>query len=262
LDFASYEIWNFIEQVLRVTVEDLSLFREFNGTPTGTVIAQLTDDIPLERLSRFNGATFKGVAVEARLFDSVLSFQKFLRLHSEVRSDPLSKLLRGGSPPLVYVLNFDGADDDLKRLFSSCGEISLTMSYPYRQGKFHTIYFVSDVAARLACRTFNGYDRGRLVVALLHIRAAERAFRARHVEDVTWLRDEAGAFGKVEEMRGGDAGEVFILMETLDAARAACTLINGRVVGGKAIATNFVDRELFKGLPTSGLRNGCRETLD
>jgi hypothetical protein len=235
--------------VLRVAVEDLSLFRDFSGTPTGTVIAQLADDVALDRLGRFNGAAFKGVAVEARLFDSVLSFQKFVRLHSEVRSDALAKLLRRAIPPLVYVLNFDGTDDDLKRLFSACGEISLTMSYPYRQGKFHTIYFTSDVAARLACRTFNGYDRGRLVVALLHMRAAERAFRARRVEDVAWLRDEAEAFGKVEEMKGGDAGEVFVLMETLEAARAACTLINGRVVGGKAIATTFVDTELFKRLP-------------
>jgi hypothetical protein len=146
------------------------------------------------------------------------------------------------------MLNFDRPDDDLKRLFSSCSDISLTVSYPYRQGRSHTVYFTSDVSARLACQTFHEYDHRRLVVALLHIRAAERAFRTRRVEDVAWLRDEAEAFWKVEEMKGGEAGEVFVLTETLDGARAPCTLISSRVVSGKVITTNFIHSELFKRL--------------
>jgi hypothetical protein len=246
-DFASFEIWNFIEKIIRTPLEDVSLFRDFNGDPTGVVIAQLTDDIPISRLDRFKGQRFKDSAVEVRLFNTMQSFQKFIRFHANLIDDPVRKLLRGAAPPIIYVLNFEGTDDDLKCLFSKCGDITLAMAAPFREGRYYTLYFAADEGARRACRLFNGYSVGsrRLVVSALHHRSGERTFAIRGLGRYEVVASEVEGFGKVAEVKNPGTGTVYVAMEQVDAAKAACALLNRRIIGEDHLTTFFVDPEFF-----------------
>jgi hypothetical protein len=45
-DFVSYEIWNYIEEILPVRLEDVSLFRDHKGGQTGLVIAKCAQEVP------------------------------------------------------------------------------------------------------------------------------------------------------------------------------------------------------------------------
>jgi hypothetical protein len=247
-DFSSFEIWNFIEQILQTTVEDLSLFRHYNGMPTGVVVAQLADDVPLSRLDRFHGREFKGFPAEARLFDTMQAFQKFMRLHAELRDEPVSALLRVTIPPVVYILNFEGTDEDLKALFGQCGEITLAMSAPFRERRYHTLCFATDEAARKAARTFNGHAAGSapLVVAALNARSATLTLAIRRLASYALVADELEGFGSVKEVKAPGDGSVYVMMAQLDAAKAACALLNQRVFGGERVTTHFVDAEFFE----------------
>jgi hypothetical protein len=243
IEFISCEIWNFIEQITKLRVEDLSIFRDVNGATTGIVVAQLTDDVTALRLHPLDGAMFKNRPVEVRLFTSQTLFHKFLLLHSHVPPPNVAKLLQNVVPPMVYVLNFGGSDNELKTLFSKCGEISTVVSHTHCQKNYFILNFASRSGAKLACQLFDGVNG--LIVRLLYKRAAERAFVLRGTHDLKWIKEEVSGFGTLEGIKKTEDGWYCILMETLDAARASCVFLNGRLVRDERISSNFVDFEYF-----------------
>jgi hypothetical protein len=56
----------------------------------------------------------------------------------------------------------------------------------------------------------------------LYTRASEGSFRIRYLRDREWLNSELAAFGKVEQLKIVDDEDIYVLMETVDGARAAC----------------------------------------
>jgi hypothetical protein len=89
-------------------LEDVSLFRDHNGGPTGLVIAQCAQEVPFARIERFRTAPFKGSRVSARLFNSLGVFHRFIRFNCEARLKLIPGLRAISPAPLVYVLNFQG----------------------------------------------------------------------------------------------------------------------------------------------------------
>jgi hypothetical protein len=243
IPFMSCEIWNFIEQITKLKVEDLSVFRDVNGVPTGTVVAQLTDDVTESRLHSFNGALFKNCPIEVRLFPSQSVFRKFLLLHSGVPPPNVAKLLQNTVPPMVYVMNYEASEDELKGMFSKCGEISTIVSHQQCGKRYFVLNFACTAGAKLAYGLYDAVNG--MKVGLLYKRAAERAFVLRGTRKLNWIKEEVSGFGAIEGLKMTDDGWYCVLMETLDAAKASCVLLNGRLVGEERISTHFVDFEYF-----------------
>ncbi|OHT12335.1 hypothetical protein TRFO_17927 [Tritrichomonas foetus] len=243
--FASYEIYNFIENTLKIELEDMSVFRNSIGIPTGIVVAQLTSEISLVRLMKLHGKKFKGSPVEARLFTTQASFQKFIFAQSEPRLQTI-KLNYDNSVPLVYVQNFPEGESDLGDFFSQCGKIISIKKYPFKKESYYAIEFSTEAEARLVCRTFNDYElHGRsLKVAILYKNAAERSFAVHHCQDIQWLKNELKCYGRVDAYKVSN-DVVYVMMETLESSKAACILLNKNFDTGTQIVTHFIDYEYF-----------------
>ncbi|KAH0793222.1 hypothetical protein GPJ56_002931 [Histomonas meleagridis] len=247
--FYSYEIYNFIEDYVKVELEDLSLFRDLNGTPTGTVIAQFTEEVTQSRLERLQSQLFKGKAVKVRLFQSVGAFHKFIRMMSISRLDAIN-FDNKQSPPIIYVLNFNGDNSDVNEFFGQCGQISMVKSYKYRNTFYYVIFFTTETAAMTAYRTFNGHRRSGvpIIVAPLYKGAAERTFAVHNCNDFQWLKQEVSYFGGIDSIKQSSdgSGDIFFQMDSLEFSKAACVLLNNREHGGRTIRTNFVDFDYFQ----------------
>lgn len=234
IDFASYEIWNFIEQNTKVTIEDLSVFRNVSGEPTGVVVAVLQDDISLSRLSRLADKKFKDVSVESRLFTTPADFHKFMRVHADTGLENTHTLHYQNGTIVLYVLGFGGNQTELKELLGRCGTINVIDFSP--KGKFFTVYFASSESAKIASSTFDGVDG--MSVVKLYQRAAEESFIVRGCDNPDLVASELRCFGRVADMRIGE-DEIGVVMETRDAAKAACTLLKCIIPG---VYTYFVDK--------------------
>ena len=247
--FYSYEIYNFIEDYVKVELEDLSLFRDLNGTPTGTVIAQFTEEVTQSRLERLQSQLFKGKPVKVRLFQSVGAFHKFIRAVSISRLDAIH-FDNKQSPPIIYVLNFDGDVSEVNEFFGQCGQISMTKPYKYRDSFYYVLFFTTESAAMSAYRTFNGHQRtgGPITVAPLYKGAAERTFAVHNCNDFEWLKKEVRYFGGIDSIKQSSdgTGDIFFQMDSLEYSKAACVLLNNREHNGRTIRTNFVDFDYFQ----------------
>jgi hypothetical protein len=211
------------------------------------VVAQLADEATPSRLRKLHDIKFKDSTVEVRLFDSISSFQKFIRLHCPPPPQLTTRLMNQETAPMLYILNFRESEDSLRTLFSRCGRVTSVASYPYRHKKYFTLSFSTVEAALLACRTFRGVDvgDGPMVVAPLYRGAAERCIAVHGMRDVEWLKRELEVFGVVEQVKWNKEGSVFVMMRSMDSAKAACVLLNGRVVGDDVVSSHFVDYEYF-----------------
>ena len=243
VDCASYEVWNFIEENTKAVVEDLSLFRNEFGEPTGIAVAVLDDDISAARLQRVCEKKFKDVEVKARLFTSHEEFAKFIRQNADTGMDTAKKIMNRKNVPLVYVLNFCGTQGDLKQKLSVCGNVSL-VDAPLKSKNLFAVYFESEHAANKACEMFHGTDG--MSVVKLYQRAAENSFVVRNAHDVSGVRRAVEEFGPVAKQRVTQSGDVAFLLENREAAKAACVLLKFVVPGD--INTFFIDRYYFDSL--------------
>ncbi|KAK8887416.1 hypothetical protein M9Y10_038456 [Tritrichomonas musculus] len=246
--FASYEVYNFIEETLKVELEDLSVFRNAQGNPLGVVVAQMTDECSLSRLSRIAGREFKGSAVSVRLFTSQTSFQKFIFAQSHSRLQNII-LNYDESVPLVYVNNFPNySDDKIGEFFSKCGAITSFKKVPLKDRFYFIIQYSTTEEARKAYHMFSDYriNGDILKTALLYKSAAERTFAVHHCQDKKWLEAEVTNFGQIDEIKVGQDGIIYIMMMSIESSKAACLLLNKEFNNGIQITTNFVDYEYFK----------------
>lgn len=234
IEFASYEIWNFLEQNTKVAVDDMSVFRNVSGEPTGVVVAVLRDDISLSRLKRLTDIKFKNVVVEPRLFASAGEFRKFVRIHADTGLENTRNLTQRSNTVVLYVAGFGGTRSELKKLLSKCGKINVIDFTP--KGNFFTVYFASEESAKRACHTFDGTNG--LTIVKLYQRAAEASFVVRGCPDLGLITQNLSAFGNIADIRVGEC-EFGVIMETLDAAKATCALLKCSIPG---IATFFVDK--------------------
>ncbi|KAK8887810.1 hypothetical protein M9Y10_038867 [Tritrichomonas musculus] len=247
IPFEEYEIWEYVEDTMKMSLADLSAFRNLDGSMTGVVVGQFEEPVTVSRLRRLHGNKFKGSPIEARLFVNLGSFQKYCMSIAEMRIGEAS-IDTQTTPPHVYVMNFPDSDEQsVKTFFSRCGNVSLTKAYPYKNTQYFTLFFVNEAAARLACRTFDGfvYKNHTLTVAPLFKNAAERSFAVHHVQDVNWLKQEINYFGKIEKFKPLTDNDVFVLMEKLEDAKAACVLLNKKFDNDVQIKTNFIDLQYF-----------------
>lgn len=249
--FASYEIYNFIEETLKVELEDLSVFRNMQGNPIGIVVAQMTEEISLIRLSRITERPFKGKQVSARLFTSQTSFQKFIFAQSQ---DRLKNIILNydDSVPLVYVNNFPNKPDEIiTEFFLRRGKIkSFKKTKLNFKDNFYFVIEYSNIGeARRACHIYSNfrYEESVLKTALLYKSAAERTFAVHHCQDMQALEDEIGNYGEIDKIKASkdDKTEIYVMMKSIEASKAACLLLNKEFINGVQITTNFIDFEYF-----------------
>ena len=249
--FASYEIYNFIENTLRIEVEDLSVFRNSQSFPTGVIACQLTEEIPLSRLKRLHGKVFKGSPVDVRLYTTLTGFRKFILSKS---AEKLSSIyLEPERPvPLIYVANFpdDDPKEDVETFFSKCGNIlSIKKVATKNNSYYYIIEFSLEEGALKAARSLDNYELNgnKLRVAIMYKNAAERTFVIHHCTDIQWAKSTVNYYGNIEDIKSED-DDVYILMDTLDSSKAACLLLNKSIVNNIQVKTNFVDFEYFRRL--------------
>ncbi|OHT04722.1 hypothetical protein TRFO_06145 [Tritrichomonas foetus] len=247
IDFEEYELYNFVESTIRIELLDLSAFKNLDGKPTGIAVAQFSEPVTQSRLRKLHGKKFKKVPVEVRLFTTLGSFQKFCRNVAEFRLQSINLDMKT-SPPQVYVLNFNGDEQSVRHFFSRCGQISLVKSFPYKNAVYYTLFFVSEASAKLACRSFDGFEYANqtLVVAPLYKNAAEKQFAIHHVQDPQWLKQEISYFGKIAVFKELTDNICFVMMERLEDAKAACVLLNKKFDNDVQIKTNFIDYIYFQ----------------
>lgn len=248
VEFVSYEIYNFIEETVKVDLEDLSLFRSPNGAPTGTVVAQFAEEVTQSRLQKLEKRAFKGSQLQVRLYQSAAAFHKFMRSANESKLSVIG-LQSSSSIPIIYVQNFDCAhSSDVSEFFGRSGELSMVKPHTFRGGTYYILFFTSEASAQNAHRTFNGYVRNgkSLIVAPLYKNAAERTFAVHHCSDAEWLRGEIEAYGDIEQIKQSSESDVFVQMSSLESAKAACVLLNRKSHSGTTITTNFVDYDYFQ----------------
>lgn len=247
--FEEYEIWAFVEDTMRVSLVDLSAFRNLNGSMTGYVVGQFEEPVTVSRLKKLHGRKFKGSPIEARLFVNLGSFQQYCRTIAEYRIREANIDTRT-TPPHVYVMNFPKNDEtSVKNFFQRCGPVSHVKRFPYKGTYYFTLFFVTEAAAMLACRTFDGYvyEDHSLTVSPLFKNAAERCFAVHHVQDPNWLRQEISYFGTIKTFQYlKETNDAFVLMENLEEAKAACVLLNKKFDDHDIqIRTNFIDYQYF-----------------
>lgn len=248
--FEEYEIWAFVEDTMRLSLVDLSAFRNLNGSMTGVVVGQFEEPVTVNRLKKLHGRKFKDSPIEARLFVNLGSFQQYCRTIAELRIRE-ANIDTKTPPPHVYVMNFPENDEtSVKNFFERCGSISFVKRCNCNNGTcYFTLFFVTEAGAMLACRTFDGYvyKNRSLTVAPLFKNAAERSFAVHHAQDPKWLRLEIENFGKIEKFQySNETKDAFVLMEKLEDAKAACVLLNKKFDNsGVQIKTNFIDYQYF-----------------
>lgn len=240
MDFASYEVWNFIEHVMKVNVEDLSVFRDAKGEPTGIVVAVLKDAVPASRLDMFAGQRFCNVFVNPRLFVSIGSFEKFVRMNCGALSMSVSRLGKQRTVPIVFVSGFEGTQGELRHKFGAVGTINVVEG-PAKVGRYSVVYFQTDEAARAAQMQFHGVDG--MVVGCLSHRCLEPCFVVRGATPSD-VKEGAAVFGCVERMVISRCGDVGVVMDSLEAANAACALLKYNVQRSSDITVYvfFVER--------------------
>ena len=246
-DYSSYELYSYVEETLKTEVEDLSMFRNpITNEPTGLVVVQLVEDVNTSRLKKLTEQPFKGKPVQVRLFSNELKFAQFLNNSVDEKLRTVAIPLRRATP-IVFVQNFVGNDADLTRLFGKCGKINIIQMSHIKKCIFYAIYYDTEAATRLACRTLNGFvvDRVEMIVTPLYPRACERCFGVSNCDDLESLRSQIENFGNIDKMKQGEDGVYYFLMESLNASRYACTLINSRKIGTNRVFTFFVEYEQF-----------------
>lgn len=246
--FASYEIYNFLEETLKTELEDLSVFRNPHGMPTGIVVAQLRELVSATRLARIHTREFKGSPVKLRLFTSKSDFHKFIRNESANRLEKI-KLKLDESVPLIYACGFPNfTDDQILDFFSQTGQIEHLTKYPYKDGYYYTIEYSNTGEAITTSRTFRDYRLGdqTLQVGILYKSAAERTFAVHHCPNFDWLKTEIKYFGVIEDFKITKDDDAYIMMDSIESAKAACLLLNRRIYNDVQITTNFIDYDYFK----------------
>ncbi|OHT15226.1 hypothetical protein TRFO_14247 [Tritrichomonas foetus] len=246
-NLVAYELYSYVEETLKTEVEDLSIFRDpFTNDPNGLVVVQLIEDVSTTRLRKLSEQTFKGHPVQVRLFSSEVKFQQFLENNADEKLKNISIPLKA-STPIVFVQNYTGDEVELVKFFGKCGQVNLIRMSHIRKCIFFTIYYDREESAELACRSLNGFrtSGGELIVTPLYRRSVERAFGVINCDAPNELKVHIENFGNIEKMKERKDGVIYILMETIDAAKYACTLINSRVIGTKRVTTFFVEYEYF-----------------
>lgn len=247
--FAQYEVYNFIEETLKVELEDLSVFRNMQGNPIGVVVAQMTEEISLSRLARITDRMFKGKQVSARLFTSQTSFQKFIFAQSQDRLKSII-LNYDDSVPLVYVNNFPNrSDDEITDFFLKCGNIKSFKKTKFKDHYYFVIEYSNIAEARRACHSYSDFDfEGNILkTALLYKSAAERTFAVHHCTDRKLLEAEIKNYGEIDRIKESkdDKTDIYVMMISIESSKAACLLLNKEFINGTQITTNFVDFDYF-----------------
>ena len=245
-DFEEYEIYNFIESTVRIDLYELSMFKTLDGKPNGITVAQFSEPVQLSRLKRLHGKKFKGHPVEVRLYTNNLAFQKFCRSVAELRLREIN-IETSFPPPIIYIANFSGDSQELRKLLKPCGTISFIREYETKNFRYYTMSFTTEAASKVACNAYNGfqYKGENMIVVPLYPNAAERSFAVHHVINPELLRREIENFGPIESFKHLRDDICFVLMQKTEDAKAACVLLNNRIFNETQIKTNFIDLYFF-----------------
>ncbi|KAH0792504.1 hypothetical protein GPJ56_003681 [Histomonas meleagridis] len=247
IDFSTYELYSFIEQILKTGIEDVSVFRDFqHENKVGVVVIQLAEEITTSKLQSLQHQQFNGATIYVRLFSNENSFLKYLIKSANKKLSNISLPLQQATPP-VFVQNFHGEEKDLYQFFARCGQITCIKVTHIGDLRFYIIFFGSTAAARIAYRTFNGFPtkNGELIVTPFFKRACERAFVVTDCTDIEELKDFISNIGVIDQIKLGRDGNIYVLMETIDASSNACILLNSRKIGLNHVSTHFIEYESF-----------------
>jgi len=246
LDFAPFEMQNFIEDKLSVEVDDLSTSRYPDGSPSGEVYVKFFGEIKVELLSRIHGSRFKDYIVHVKLFGSASTMTKHLINKGQDKAQKIA-LQNKSQVPVLYVQHFQGEKESIEAFFGQFGDISEVSTKKWKNGNIFIIQFISKAAALSAASSTNGFQLNStsLVVSLLYKKASERSFVIRGCSDLSWLENEIITYGPISSIKHSNNGAVYVMMESLDDSRAACTLLNKRVYKESTIMTHFIEYEYF-----------------
>ena len=248
--FCSYEVFMYVEDNLGIEIDELSIFRGKKEKPTGIVLLRFKQKISISKLSLLNKIPFKGKSVKTNLFYSQDEYQEYIQ---PLIDDKLKQIYLPFriNVPLICVAGFDieTEEDKMKELFSNCGMILLIEKYR----DMFILYFSEEKSALFANRNFNlyPYKENEIRVTLFYPKNIQRAFGVRGCSDSKYIFKTILCFGKIEKYFIREDGSIFILMENIETAKAACLTLNSQKIGTNYIQTFFITYPEFQILSNS-----------
>ena len=252
VSFDNFEMYNFIEDVLKVEIDEMSPFRDSTGEPLGVVVVSLTQDISVARAKLLHGLKFKDSQLRVRLYTQLSLFWKFIVDRCSARIPIILDTIQN-LPPIIYA---DGLEvdnlDSIQRFFEKIGPITKFRVHPINENKnnvYFEIHYQKEVDAVKCVHIFcdNPTPFGIPHVGIVYRRASQRSFVVKDCQDQDFqeLLEIIDRYGVRDQIKYGK-NEIFVLMETTDGSRACCALLNQRKVGDSLITTNFIDFESFQ----------------
>lgn len=246
-DFSPYEIRNFIEEKMQIGVEDLSLARDYSSAFIGYILVKFQIPITFSQISIIHGQSFKGFPVKATLYRTASEFNRFIAALAQKKAQSIVLPPKSGAP-LVYIYDFDGFVEELEDLLKSA--IQEEPEIQTKSNEFITYFIVtykSINSALTACKLFEGfhYKDGIMKVRPLFRLASERVFSVEGTENAPRIVELAKMFGTVTMLKVAQNKALYVLMESVDGSRAACTYLNHMIVDDHEIITHFIDFDRF-----------------
>lgn len=256
LHYANYELFNFIQDHLKEEIDEMSSFRNVEGEPLGVAVASLKCDISLSQAIKLQNSLFKNVPICVRFYTQQSQLQRFILSRSLGRIDRVLNTIKI-EPPVVYIDNIH--TDNISMVSDFFGQIGPITDIRIKNQKesqyfYYEIQYSTEVSAVKCKHIFSGNPTpfGIPHIGISYKRAIQRCFAVKNLEneDKEEFFHMLSCFGSCESIKYGN-GEIFLLMDTTDASRAACALLNERQIGNSFVSTHFYDYEFFQKLSSN-----------
>lgn len=239
-----YDLQNFVEDTLRVNVEDVIVFRRPDQGKFGIAGIEFTSDVPISSLDLLDREKISQI----RAFKTRSEFETFMKIHSLERLNLIQ--YKSNKGPLVYISNFPGSADELKEHLKKFGSLSLVREVKAANTTYHIAYFDQEASASLACKSYNNIKINNNTIKLraLYPNAYRSCFAVRGAPNRSVLSEVLAKYGNIrlfQEVQDGKDTTYLIEMESDEQNKACCMLLHNQEVEGSTLQTFFVDKDRF-----------------
>ena len=238
--FLLYDVYNFLEKNLEIECEDISIFRDNEGNPTGIVIAIMKDVISQTLQLKLNQLKFKGKKLKSEIYFNINDFWDFIKYHSNIKNLEISIPYK--SIPSLIIQNFNGDNNEFLIFFNNFGNILRIIN----QNDYKIIIYDTENSTINVYKNYNCYiyNNNEILINLLYYNSIERTFSVEFCNDLTQLKELILKYGQINEFKFKN-NKYYFLMSNLENSKNACLLLNSRKINNKRIYTQFIPYQSY-----------------